>query len=369
MLSLLKNSVSIPPFGTTRLPPTEIMMGGSCGLNIIVPKKTPDNRGIFLDTLGKNLLTTGKFPVHNMVYYSRVFDKNQTMRYNGSIRMRRSRITITLQQQTLNAIDKLIDRRKIRNRSHAIEYILNQYLKPNIGAAVILAGGKGTKLRPYTYEIPSALLPIQGHPLLEYTLKNLKDNQILNVILCIGYLGDKIKKHFGNGEKFGVHITYLQERSPLQTGGALLHAKSLLANQQFLVIHGDTLSNLDLRDFINFHNDYNMIATIALTTNTQPKDFGQLTLHGIRLVNFYQNTKKSEIKSHLINCGMYVFQPELFQYLPKDKSSFFLEDVIEQLIKQKKVNGFVFEGQWFDVGDPDNYEKAIKEFSSHPIMI
>ncbi len=303
-----------------------------------------------------------KFLIHVVFHYSSVFDKNQSVRYNVPNRMRRSRITITLQQQTLCAIDQLVDGKKIRNRSHAIEYILNQYLKPNIGAAVILAGGKGTKLRPYTYEIPTALLPIKGKPLLEYTLRSLKENNILNVIVCIGHLGDKIKKYFGNGEKFGVHITYSQEHSSLQTGGALLRAKSLLINQRFLVIYGDTLSNLDLRDFINFHSDHNTLATIALTTNTRPSDFGQLTLHGIQLVNFYQNTKKKEIKSYLINCGMYVFQPEIFQYLPKNKPSFFLEDVIEQLIKQKKVNGFVFEGQWFDVGDPDNYEKAIKEF-------
>lgn len=274
--------------------------------------------------------------------------------------MRRLRITITLQQKTINEIDRFIDGEHIRNRSHAIEYILNKHLHTNIKKAVILAGGVGTKLRPYTYEIPKSLLPIKGKPLLEYIIDNLKCCGITDIIICTGYLGEKIKEHFLDGKKYGVNITYSHEHTPLQTGGALLKIKSLIHQEAFLVIYGDTLTHLDFNDLIDFHIEHKSTATIALTTVTQPSNFGQLTLHGIRLVNFYQKNKK-EIKSNLINCGIYVFQPEIFDYFP-NKRSFFLEDVIENLITKKKVNGFVFEEQWFDVGNVGNYEEAIKKF-------
>lgn len=281
--------------------------------------------------------------------------------------MRRSRITITLQPQTLSKIDHYIDGKKIRNRSHAIEYILNEHLQSGVDTAIILAGGKGTKLRPYTYEIPKPLLPVHGKPLLEYTLINLKRSNIKNVIICIGYLGDKIKSYFGDGSKYGIHITYSQEGKPLQTGGALFKTKSLLKNKPFIVMHGDVLTNFDLRDLISFHTENKSIGTIALTSTAHPTEFGQLTLHGIKLINFFQKTKETEIKSNLINCGIYIFEPDIFSYFPKSLE-FLLEDVIENLIQKKKVNGFVFEEQWFDVGNPENYERAIKNFKISPYL-
>lgn len=261
--------------------------------------------------------------------------------------MRRSRITITLQQKLVEELDQLIDGEQIRNRSHAIEFILNEYFKPDVKKAVILA---------------KALIPIKGKPLLEYLIENIKQSGISEIIICIGYLGEKIKSYFKDGQKFGVKISYFQEKKPLQTGGAISKIKSKLKDKPFLVVYGDILTNLPMSDLISFHEEYKPIATIALTTSEKPESFGQLKLHGIKLVNFYQKTKKPEFKSNLIHCGLYVFQPEIFNFFPKNKDFFLLEDVIEELIKKKKVNGFVFEEQWFDVGNPKNYERAIKEF-------
>ncbi|MBI2641467.1 NTP transferase domain-containing protein [Candidatus Roizmanbacteria bacterium] len=276
--------------------------------------------------------------------------------------MRRLRITITISKHLLEKTDKLIDHRKIRNRSHAIEYILSQHFQNRVEKAVILAGGKGTKLRPYTYEMPKSLLPIKGYPLLEYLIRNLKKNGISDIIISIGHLGKKIKEYFGAGEKFAVNIRYSEEDRPLQTGGALLKVKKMLDQEPFLVVYGDILSNFNFSDLIEFHREQNAVASIALTTIDHPAEFGQLTLHGRKLVHFYQKTNTSRVKSYLINCGIYLFEPQIFEYLPTGKTSFLLEDVIEKLIREKKVNGFVFEGQWFDVGDPKNYERAIKEF-------
>lgn len=264
--------------------------------------------------------------------------------------MRRPRITITLNSNILQNLDKLVDGKKIRNRSHAIEYVLSNFFKPTVSKAVILAGGKGDE---------KSLLPIKGKPILEYIINNLKKNQINQIIICTGHLGDKIKKYFGNGQKFGVEIAYSEEGKNLMTGGALNKAKKYLGKEPFLVVHGDVLTDFHVKDMINFHLEHNALATIALTTVGHPTEFGQLKLHGVNIVRFYQ--KQANIESHLVNCGIYVLEPTIFQYFPKQKE-FLLEDVIEKLINKSLVNGFVYEGQWYDVGSPKNYEKAIKAF-------
>lgn len=276
--------------------------------------------------------------------------------------MRRIRITITIQKSLLEELDKIIDKEKIRNRSSAIEYVLNKYFSPKVNQAVILAGGKGTKLRPYTLEIPKSMLLIKGKPILEYIILLLKKANIKKAVICTGHKGEKIKEYFGNGEKWGINIIYSHEDKPLFTGGALARARNFLENKTFLLIHGDIITNLSLIDLISFHKQHKTIATVALTTVDNPQDYGQLQLHGVKLVNFYKKNKTKTTVTHLINCGIYVFEPELFDYFPKDKEAFYLEDIIEMLIKQGKVAGFVFEKQWFDVGTTQNYEKAIKEF-------
>ncbi len=278
--------------------------------------------------------------------------------------MRRSRITITLKQSTIDNVDRLIDRQKIRNRSHAIEYILDQYNVPTIKKAIILAGGIGRQLRPYTYEVPKSLLPVQGKPILEHIIHELKENQITEIILCTGYLGNKIQEHFGDGSQFGVHITYSEEKEPLQTGGAIAQVRKHLEDSTFLVIHGDIVTSLQFKDLLDFHQKEKSIVTAAVTTINKPSEFGQLALHGTKLVRFYQNIHNDEVKSNLVNCGIYVCDPAIFNYFPKNKKTFMFEDVIDTLISEKQVTGFVFEGQWFDVGNPKNYELAIKQFST-----
>ncbi len=279
--------------------------------------------------------------------------------------MRRPRITITLNPLILSKVDRLIDHKRIRNRSHAIEYLASHYFKPQVKQAVILAGGKGTKLRPYTYEMPKALLPIKGKPLLEHLLNQLRESGITDVIICIGYLGNKIREHFGRGEKWDMRIEYSEEKKPLSTGGALLKVKSQINPENpFLVIHGDIITDCPFQDVFDFHQKEKGIATVTLAAVHEPTDFGQLTLHGTRLVNFYQRAPLTETKSHLVNCGIYVFEPRIFEYFPKNKGAFLLEDVIEELIANQEINGFIFEGQWYDVGTNSHYEKAIKEFRS-----
>lgn len=276
--------------------------------------------------------------------------------------MRRSRITITLDSQLLKKVDLLIDKNKIRNRSHAIEFVLNKYTESNVHKAIILAGGRGTQLRPYTYEIPKPMLPVKGTPILEHLIKQLKKHNVTDLIIAISYLGEKIKTYFGNGEQFGVKIQYSEEEENLLTGGAIKKVKDKIGNETFLVIHGDILTDFSYTDFIAFHQKENALASVALSSATEPREYGQFNLHGTKLVEFYPNTTAPGLRSHLIHSGIYAFSPQIFNYFPK-KNKFALEDVIQDLVNQQKVSGFVFSGKWYDVGNPDNYEKAIKEYN------
>lgn len=276
------------------------------------------------------------------------------VQYDTIIRMRRSRVTITLNQSTLDQVDNLIDHKSIRNRSHAIEFALNHYLRPKVHKAVILAGGTSA---------PKTLLLIKGKPIVEHLIRQLKDNGVTEIIFCINQSEKRLKQYFGDGEKFGVKIEYSEEKEQLQTGGALLQVKKRLDKETFLVVHGDILTNISFADLIEFHEKEDSVVTLALAGVNQPSEFGQLKLHGSRLVNFFQSTTQENIQSHLINSGIYVCDPSVFNFVPKNKTAFLFEDVIAQLIKEKKVTGFVFSGQWYDVGNTANYELAVRDFS------
>ena len=179
--------------------------------------------------------------------------------------MDRERLTITLKKSILAKVDGFIDGTKIRNRSHAIEYLITQSLAPKVNQAVILAGGKGLNMRPFTFEMPKGLFPVGGKPILEHIVEMLRRFEIYDIIFSIGHLGEKIREHFGDGKKFGVKITYVAEEKEAGTAGALVLAKKHLKSETFLVVHGDILIDINLYDLIAFHKEQETVGTIALT--------------------------------------------------------------------------------------------------------
>ena len=125
--------------------------------------------------------------------------------------MGKERLTITLDKGLLKKVDDAIDGSKIRNRSHAIEFLLSSVLVPKQTKVLILAGGEGVKFRPLTYELPKALVPVLGKPLLEYTLESLRSHGLTEIYISIGHLGNKIREYFGDGGRLGLKITYLEQ--------------------------------------------------------------------------------------------------------------------------------------------------------------
>lgn len=272
----------------------------------------------------------------------------------------KERVTLTIDKSLLAQVDSQVDGSKIKNRSHAVEILLESALggdRPK--KALILAGGRGTRLSPITHEIPKPLIPVQGKPLLEHTFDLLKKFGITDVIISVGYKKEKIKEQIGNGKAFGVNVTYVEEEEPLGTAGPVKLAAPYLT-ESFIVANADELKNIEIKDMYRFHKANKAVATIALTTVEDPSKYGVVILRGNKITEFLEKPK-GESPSNLINAGFYIMEPEIIKYIPSGHAMF-ETDVFPKLVKDGKLYGYSFGGQWFDTGTLERYEKAIKEW-------
>ncbi len=277
---------------------------------------------------------------------------------------KRERVTITIREDLLRALDRNIDHQRIRNRSHALEVVLARALDTETKQAVILASGEGVNMRPFTYEIPKPLIPVNGRPLLEYGLKLLQEHGIKDVVITVSHLAQKIQDHFGDGSSLGLKITYAKEKKPSGTGGALLAAKPYLADSPFIVLYGDVLLNLDLTEFLQAHaNNKAAIGTLSLTYVADPSAFGSVKLRGTRLVEFSEKPVTASDTSRLVFAGCAAFNPTVFNFITKNRGQLSLEkDIFPNLIAQGRLYGYPFEGQWFDVSTPETYADVLKHW-------
>jgi len=274
----------------------------------------------------------------------------------------REKLTVTVKKGLIKKIDKIIDGRKIRNRSHATEFLIEEGLGLNkVNTAFILAGGEGTRLRPLTYEIPKPLIPVHGKPLLEHTLELLHSHGIDNVIMSLGYKAEKIQEYFGDGRRYGMNFTYIIEKEKLGTAGPLKLAKKYLTST-FIVLWADVLAQIDLDDFIRSHHENDGLITIALTSVDDVSSFGVVSLKGNKITGFVEKPKKEDAPSNLINAGLAICEPEIIDHLPKEKFAMFERDLYPKLAEAGKVYGYPFEGQWFDTGTHEAYERVLKEW-------
>ncbi len=278
---------------------------------------------------------------------------------------KRERLTITMKEDLLSLIDDVIDGDRIRNRSHAIEYILSQTLQPKVKKAFILAGGKGLRMRPFTYEIPKTLIPIHGKPLLEYTIETLKDNGFRDIYILIGHLGEKIEAHFGDGSNFGVRITYIREFKENGTAAPLRQAKKYFQNSDFLMIYGDTLFEINLKEMVEFHKMNNGLMTMAVTSSDKPHEFGVVSLSGNKVESFKEKPGKQKGISHFINSGIFIMNSKIIDYIPTKGYSMIEKDIIPKLVKEGKLFAYPFAGHWYDIGTPKIYEEVLKEWKKN----
>lgn len=223
--------------------------------------------------------------------------------------------------------------------------------------AVILAGGKGTRLKPYTTVFPKPLMPIGDKPILEIIIRQLKSFGLEDIIVTVGHLSELVMSFAGDGSKFGVNINYSKEDQPLGTAGGLGLIKEELT-ETFLMVNGDTLTTLNFSELINYHKKNGAIGTLALKKRGSYIDFGVVELDSTNSIKRY--IEKPTIE-HLVSMGVYVFEPRVLEYIKTGEWLNF-PDLIKTLIsKGEVVKGFIFDGYWLDIGRPEDYDKANEE--------
>jgi len=228
-----------------------------------------------------------------------------------------------------------------------------------IKKAFVLAGGHGTRLRPFTYEIPKPLLPVKGRPVLEYNLENLKVHGIEEAVLGIGYKADLIKEYFGSGEKFGMKLDYSIEKEPLGTAGALKQAESFFEGT-FFMCNGDEVKDIDYSLMLETQKKNSAEATLALVEVENASEFGSVELDGERIVSFKE---KEGIKRHgVVSAGAYVLEESVFKLIPQGKKYSIEKEVFPAIAGEEKLFGCKMATQFFPADNPERYEKAIMEW-------
>ena len=227
--------------------------------------------------------------------------------------------------------------------------------------AVLLVGGKGTRLRPLTNDIPKALLKVNGKTVIEHIFDLFLKHGIIEVILCVGHLKEKIRDYVGNGSSFGLNAVYVEEKRPLGTAGPLLLAKQHLQDikSSFIVSNGDELKDIDISKMHQLHRKENASATLALTKIEDPSHYGVAKMDGSRIIDFVEKPKREEAPSNLINAGFYIMEKNVLDLI-RPGFSMLEKDVFPKLAHSGKLYGFQFTDQWFDIGSIERYETAKK---------
>lgn len=225
--------------------------------------------------------------------------------------------------------------------------------------AVILAGGKGSRLAPYTKVIPKPLMPIGDMPILEVLLHQVKRAGVDEVVLSVGHMSSLLRAFFQEGEHIGVRIRYSYEKTPLGTAGPLALVGGL--DDTFLVMNGDVLTTLDFKELLEFHRNAQAQVTIAMYNREVKVDLGVLQLDSGNKVVGYIEKPTYEFQ---VSMGVYVFEPSVLKYIPPGEYFDFPHLILRLIEAGERVVGFPFRGYWQDLGRPDDYEQAILDFET-----
>jgi NDP-mannose synthase len=225
--------------------------------------------------------------------------------------------------------------------------------------AVVLAGGKGSRLAPYTKILPKPLMPIGDMPILEVILMQLKASGIDQVVLTVGHLSELLHAFFQDGSQFGIDISYSFEDCPLGTAGPIALIQGL--DDTFVVTNGDVLTTLNLRDLIQFHKEQGAVATIATHHRQSKIDLGVIQKNGDCWITGYI---EKPVYDFFVSMGIYVFEPKVLPYIPVGQYYDFPTLVQKLIAAGEKVAAYQFDGYWEDLGRPDDYERASHDFES-----
>ncbi|MCK4662457.1 MAG: NTP transferase domain-containing protein [Bacteroidales bacterium] len=226
--------------------------------------------------------------------------------------------------------------------------------------AIILAGGLGIRLRPFTQVIPKPLLPIGEKSILEIQIEQLKRFGFDEIFLATNYKSDYIENFFGDGHKYGVKIKISKEKKPLGTVGPITLLKELL-NEPFLVMNGDILTLLNIKDFFNFSINVDTDMTVGIKEILAPFQFGNIFYNGNYVTGI---DEKPKIKTKIL-AGIYIFKPSIFNIIPYNEY-FGMDDLIHKMLKENiPIAKYEIKEYWLDIGQIDDYNKAQDVYNKH----
>jgi NDP-sugar pyrophosphorylase family protein len=226
--------------------------------------------------------------------------------------------------------------------------------------AVILAGGKGTRLAPYTTAFPKPLMPIGDRPILDIVLRQLANAGFDDITLAVGHLAELIMAYCGDGSRYGIAITYSREEVPLGTAGPIALVPSIKST--FLTMNGDLLTAIDYGEMVAFHRGRGHIATVATFEREITVDLGVIETDDRDLVIDYR--EKPTIR-YRASTGIYIFEPEVLVHIPKGERLDLPDLILDLLRKGLPVGNFSFSGHWLDIGRHDDYAEASAVFEAH----
>lgn len=226
---------------------------------------------------------------------------------------------------------------------------------------VIMAGGKGTRLRPFTTVFPKPLMPIGDVPIMDVVIRQLRHFGCTNITIATGYLAELVLAYLGDGSQYGLKLRYVREKAPLGTIGALSLVRNE-ANASYLVLNGDVLSTINYEHLVRHHRATGAMVTVATYRRPASIDKGVLTIDPSgRITEFVE--KPTHYNS--VAMGIYVFEPEIINYIvPGVRLD--VPDLIQKLLLERvPVQSYMFDGYWLDIGLPADYEKAVADFQTH----
>jgi mannose-1-phosphate guanylyltransferase len=226
--------------------------------------------------------------------------------------------------------------------------------------AMLLAAGLGTRLRPLTYELPKPMVPILGRPVMEHILRLMARHGFDDVIANLHYFPDLIRDRFGDGSAYGVRLVYSYEPELMGTAGGVRNVRDHFGDETFLIISGDALTDIDLTALWRTHKEQGGIATLALKRVDDTSQFGVVIVGDDgRIQGFQEKPQPAEALSNLGNCGIYVFEPEIFDHFPEREFVDWAMDVFPKLLERDvSFYGHEFPQYWNDVGSLEEYRQG-----------
>jgi NDP-mannose synthase len=224
--------------------------------------------------------------------------------------------------------------------------------------AILLAGGKGTRLRPFTLTLPKPLVPIGDTPVLEIIIRQLKQNHFDHLTMAVNHQADIIRAYFGNGEKWGLKIDYSLESVPLSTMGPLRLVPDLTSN--FLVMNGDILTDLDYDAFLREHEEERHLFTIGAKRRQFEIEYGVL---GVNEAGFLERFDEKPKPDYLVSMGVYAVSRQVLEWIPQNRA-FGFDHLMRALLEEgQKVAVKEHRGYWLDIGRPEDYQQATDDFA------